>query len=445
MNTLRIWPLVHTFALAILFVANGAWAKNSPRAHNVVVNGEMRAMVPAARGTEPARGRVSAHLQFTDESIEQGVVLVKALNWVAFGVDQRAITGIEPKGKAASALGFSISPAEPQALRLDGRTLSGKLRGQLSLDQFFEIAPVRTKGDGHDIDMTTLPAELEIVLELDRTWQPPANVEQQGVETRKVDARIQIRADPYRPLKLRRPLEIESVADLRLEIDWIIWFEAARRLCIQPVRIGRLSVTYSDIFGIRFPTGISLVYSGDGLAFGQPGVTREWNKADIVFTYRDWITIWDASYNTLTDGEMSSLRAEVDEDDCIETFFVDRFDPQTMDGGGNTVSGGTESAKVVSSDENADFGVDLTHLAHEFGHVLTLKHPGQGFPTAAVPHRVDGSSNTLMCASGFNNDNPKRNSQWNKENVANPLLTYALKQWTAGVDCNNDADCGNCP
>ena len=116
-----------------------------------------------------------------------------------------------------------------------------------------------------------------------------------------------------------------------------------------------------------------------------------------------------------------------------------------MDGGGVTSSGGTESAKVISSDENADFGVDLTHLAHEFGHVLTLKHPGQGFPTAALPHRVDGSSNTLMCPSGFNNDNPQRNSQWNKDNVANPLLTFALKPWTVGPDCTDDSDCGSCP
>ncbi len=116
-----------------------------------------------------------------------------------------------------------------------------------------------------------------------------------------------------------------------------------------------------------------------------------------------------------------------------------------MDGGGSTASGGTESAKVISSDENADFGVDLTHLAHEFGHVLTLKHPGSGFPTPAAPHRVDGSTGTLICPSGFNNDNPQRNSQWNKDNAANPLLTFTLKPWTVGVDCNDDTDCGACP
>ena len=185
--------------------------------------------------------------------------------------------------------------------------------------------------------------------------------------------------------------------------------------------------------------------SGDGLAFGTPGVLAEWNKADVVFNTRDWITIFNSNYSSLTSGEMSSLRAEVNEDDCIEVFFVDRFDPQTMDGGGNTVSGGTESAKVISSDENADFGVDFTHLAHEYGHVLTLKHPGSGFPTAALPHRVDASTGTLMCGSGFNNDNPTINSEWNEDNIANPLLTFAFKLATVGPDCTNDIDCGACP
>ena len=145
MKTFRLnWPRGLSALVVLLLVANTAWAKDIPQAHNVVVNGEIRAMVPAANGKEPVRGRVSGHLQFTDESLERGIVLVKALNWVAFGVDQQAITGIEPKGKATAALGFTVLPSEPQALRLDGRTLSGTLKGQLSLDQFFEIAPVST-------------------------------------------------------------------------------------------------------------------------------------------------------------------------------------------------------------------------------------------------------------------------------------------------------------
>jgi hypothetical protein len=77
--------------------------------------------------------------------------------------------------------------------------------------------------------------------------------------------------------------------------------------------------------------------------------------------------------------------------------------------------------------------------------VLTLKHPGQGFPTADQPHRIDGNTGTLMCPSGFNNDNPEINSQGNADNINNPLLTYALKVVSAGPDCADDADCGACP
>lgn len=63
---------------------------------------------------------------------------------------------------------------------------------------------------------------------------------------------------------------------------------------------------------------------------------------------------------------------------------------------------GQASSKVVSCDENADFGVDLTHLPHEFGHVLNLPHPN------AVNI---SSTSTLICPDGLNYDNPKRNSQ----------------------------------
>ena len=207
----------------------------------------------------------------------------------------------------------------------------------------------------------------------------------------------------------------------------VFWpfIEVAKNLCIQPVRI----MTFKF-----FPFFFHL--SGDGLPFGQPGANTQWNKADVTFSYRDWITLFKSQYSTLTASETGSLLSEVDVSDCIEVFFVDRFDPQTMFGGGATFGLGQASSKVISSDENADFGVDLTHLAHELGHVLDLCHPGD---CPGV------SSGTLMCPSGFNNDNPKVNSQENKDNVSNPLLQFSLKFRTPGPDCQNSADCGACP
>jgi len=406
-----------------------------------VLNGETRAMIKTKESTDILQGRVSGYLAFTEESLEKGVIMVKGLNWVIFGVDQKSITGKPPKGKSTSALGFSVMPGKIQGLKYDGKDLKGTLRGQLSMDQFFELTSPKDRGEGHDLDMRTVPALMEIMIPL----ETPLKRSEKGVETRKVNAKITIRADAYEALQLEKPIEFQAETILEIVVDWTRLLEASRRLCIQPVRIGTFRVIWKEgPFGLRFPS-FSMAYSGDGLAFGTPGMNTEWAKADIVFNVREWMTIYNSSYSTLTAGEMSALRNEVNEDDCIEVFFVDKFDPQSMDGGGNTVSGGTESAKIISSDENADFGVDLTHLAHEVGHVLTLKHPGSGFPTEAAPHRIDGTSGTLMCPSGFNNDNPTINSEDNEDNAANPLLQFSLKLRSAGPDCTDDADCGPCP
>ena len=62
---------------------------------------------------------------------------------------------------------------------------------------------------------------------------------------------------------------------------------------------------------------------------------------------------------------------------------------------------------MISSDANARNGVDFTHLAHELGHVLGLRHPDAPATASAVP----ANTGTLMCPSGFNNDNPKVNSK----------------------------------
>lgn len=39
-------------------------------------------------------------------------------------------------------------------------------------------------------------------------------------------------------------------------------------------------------------------------------------------------------------------------------------------------------------------------------------------------------------------DNPQVNSQENKENVSNPLFTFALKLIPTGPDCTDSANCG---
>lgn len=410
---------------------------------HIVVNGESFAYI--GDKSQSVRGRVSGSLRFSEKSLERGIVFVEAMNVVYFGVNQKAVTGISPKVKETSPLGFVVTQPDKQRLKYDKQSgrLYGELSGSISLDQFQELTSEKEQVDLHDEGMTMLPATLYVEMKLASLLDVPNRKSNQAVQTVKSETRLSLRARPLSALNLEKELKIDAHAGIRLEVDWFDRLKVARSLCIQPVRIGSFNIVWRPGFPFTNPI-ITVNYTGDGLSFGQPGVRNEWNKADIVFNTRDWKTIFNASYSTLTLSEMPSLRSEVNDDDCVEVFFVDRFDPQAMHGGGNTISGGTASAKVISSDENADFGVDLTHLAHEYGHVLTLKHPGSGFPNATSPNRIDASSGTLMCPSGFNNDNPQANSQWNKDSVSNPLLTFSFKLRGPGPDCQNDADCGAC-
>jgi hypothetical protein len=165
-----------------------------------------------------------------------------------------------------------------------------------------------------------------------------------------------------------------------------------------------------------------------------------------MFNIREWKEVWDGSYWVTTasssgSAEENALRAEVEDDDCIEIFFVNDFDPEDEHGGGATWGSGTATSQIISTDANARYGIDLTHLAHEVGHVLGLGHPG----TAATATKTPASTGTLMCPSGFKNDNPQINSEDNADAVQNPLLVFTIKMRSAGTDCDGSADCGACP
>lgn len=208
-----------------------------------------------------------------------------------------------------------------------------------------------------------------------------------------------------------------------------------RKLCIQPIGV-KSSVKDAS------PTGTAL----NALL---PHAKDIWSRSCISFEVRKMQYVINDNWKTITEDaqEETDLRNSVNIDDCIEVFFIEHWDPEDANGGGVTSSGGEASAKIITSDDN-DNGIDLHHLAHELGHVLDLKHPGSGCPSEFCPDRVDGSSGTVICPSGFEKDNPDIQSEENGDLGNNPLTEAIVNQYILQCpqpDCTNSNDCGNCP
>ena len=163
------------------------------------------------------------------------------------------------------------------------------------------------------------------------------------------------------------------------------------------------------------------------------------DKVDVTFTVRSFKPVVNPARKAASSGERAAIRASVEDDDCIEIFFVENHDPVDLSGGGAAWSGGTATTQIVVSDTPATTGLNNTLLVRELGHVLDLKHPSY-----MGTDRPPGSYGTLMCPSGWGNDNPLRNSQENKDNISNPLLKFTLKKVIVNVDWIENNDCGTC-
>lgn len=122
------------------------------------------------------------------------------------------------------------------------------------------------------------------------------------------------------------------------------------------------------------------------------------------------------AYRVLTEAEASNLVNEVDEDDAIEIFVVERWDPVDQYGGGGTWGSGMGSAKIITCDNQLP--LNQNHLAHELGHVLGLLHPGDDVRGALTP----GCVGSIMEPSGFYADNPSEQCSKNCHNASNPFL-----------------------
>ncbi len=390
-----------------------------------VGNSELSATLLVNGDKLDVRGRSSFNVTASQSDIERGRVDVGALNIVFFDVPQDALNyggiGKEKRGN------LSFVAAGDQALKYDARsaTLSGEVQGFVGADYMGTFAKVLKDAEGdHHSEAPRQRASIAVNIQLSR---PLVLKEGSDPVSDKAEAKFSIEADGDQPL-FAYPLQIEAhpIYEIEYVIAWRI--EVAKRLCVQPVRFSRLVWNWPNI---------SWDYTGVGLGFGQPEANKQWAKADVVFTWRDWKTVYNPSLFFFSTSEAYDVMDTVDDDDCVEVFFVEGDDGMHNNwGGGASFYGGESYTKIISSDGNVDAGVDFVHLAHELGHSMDLPHP-TAFNSS--------STNTLMCPSGYANDNPARNSQENKDNIANPLFTFALKLVSAGPDCTDSADCGACP
>lgn len=422
------------------------FAKGEPGV-NLVANAELAAMLSAGGEKVRVTGRASLNLAASNSQMKDGVFQVNGFSMALFNVPQQILAGKIKVNKPSGILGFAVNAKEPQRLKYDSRSgrLTGELRGYIDADYMSALIVGPVQDDKLDLFQTaTQPATIMLDLKLSE----PVKADMEQVQTLRGELDFKLRADASKYRDYQLPAFDLAIAKelpfIQIEIaPWQI-FEVAKRLCIQPVRIGRIKILNNFPWG---PIHFTFELTGAGLPFGQPGANTQWAKDDVVFTYRDWKTLWKSGYwvvdtnGNLTSTEQSNLMAEVSDDDCIEVFFIDEFDPVSWGGGGATWGSGTAGSKIISSDANAAGGVDFTHIAHELGHVMGLLHPNN----AATANAVPASTGTLMCPSGYLNDNPMINSQENENNLSNPLLTFAIKVKSAGPDCQNSAACGACP
>ncbi|MFL0804067.1 MAG: hypothetical protein K6L81_10120 [Agarilytica sp.] len=407
------------------FVSAPIKEKTQESTFKAVSNSDVTTTIVVGGKSIEVKGRSGFNITASQEDIERGVVEIGDLNVVFFDVPQEALNyggyGKEKRGNLSFVAGAN------QALKYNAKSgvLLGDIEGFLGADYMGDFAPVLK--DSKEGDHTVSPkqkATLSLKINLNRPFELK---EGEKPLLEKAEAQFSIQADGDQRLTAY-PIEFE----LRpaFEIEYIIWWriEVAKRLCVQPVRFSRLIWNYPLI---------SWDYTGAGLGFGQPEANSQWAKADVVFTWRDWKTVYNPTLFNFSTSEAYDVMDTVDDDDCVEVFFVEGDNGMHNNwGGGASFWGGESYTKIISSDGNVDAGVDFNHLAHELGHSMDLPHP-TAFNSS--------STNTLMCPSGFANDNPDRNSQENEDNLSNPLFTFALKLVSAGPDCADSADCGSCP
>jgi hypothetical protein len=288
--------------------------------NHIVATAEIAAELAAGAATrQRVTGRVSLHLISTPETLAKNQVVIRAFNVALFGVPQAALSEGTKGRRAPGSARVRHRFRKAQTLRYDEKGSSPG--AQHVRDASFLNAFTEPIGDARDDLFQTPVVPATAAVRIDFEGPLPRTTEALSRLSATLDLQIRAPATKYRGAAV-------SAIDLRLaervkfpvQIAVFPWFEVAKRLCVQPVRILQLD-WFSTWFGVLFPI---IQLSGDGLPFGEPGARTQWAKADVVFEIRDWKTIWAPDQWVLDSSEAAGLRGMVDDDDCIEVFFRPR-------------------------------------------------------------------------------------------------------------------------
>lgn len=433
-KTLRVLLLLLILASSASFaqVREKPQKNNTKETLGLITNSDISANIQTQLGEDEINGRISMYLKMTPETLEKGVVEVEGLNLAFFGVNQNLISKGAKLEDPYGLLGMAVDRRKKQVLKLNAKRnrIEGSLQMFIDASVLNNVIIEENNSEKYQDEFitATIPANLKITIDLEKPIE--GNIKEIDLTKAKINIELDGKSAEYDQLKFSEMRLVTNIIT-DYQILPLRWFEIGKSLCIQPVNLWKISI---------FPLSVDV--TGEGLAFGEPQLRHEWRKNDVIFEIRNPINVFDASFYEFEETESTDLLNTVDVDDCIEVFFPHEFNPNDLFGGGACFGSGTASAKVVSSDENARMGIDFTHLAHEFGHVLGLRHPTSAATASAVP----GNTGTLICPSGFANDNPEINSVEHESMISNPLLRFVFMPISSATpDCDNSADCGPCP
>ena len=389
----------------------------------------------AGQNKQEVKGRLNLDLMTSPELLERGVIEGRDVTLALFGVDYTKIAAKRANGKNTGAVGFSAAKSDgPISFKVDRASgiISATIPGTVDNAVLSDYAREGAKDPRGFNDFIPVPSQ-SATLDLQIMLDEPLSAKAPRRASKKkgfVSYKLNVRSSKQPQIS---GYTIAAKFPFIFDLYPFFLVEIGRNLCVQPVQILE-KVTDPD------PTG-------DYLAVGMTGADTEWNKADVTFTVRPFKQVVNPAWKVADTSELywensDNLRFSVEDDDCIEIFFVENHDPVDLHGGGAAWGGGTASSQIVTSDGNNN-GIDNTHLAHELGHVLDLCHPWGG-DFCDDPYMPNASYGTLMCGSGWETDNPQVNSQENKDLVDNPLLKLKIKKLSTGSDCTDSTDCGSC-